>query len=171
MNKTEPLNKSYSYLIPLLNEECKIDINWFLLINNVYTNYEYEKDVICIKYDKYTNDDYIKYLEELKSNKLFKYCISSDEYEVLIFDFPNQYLQEYVCFKRGRFSEFRDIAKRKILDYILSGHSIKQVHNIRDVLYKSNSLRKTLEDKLNIQLDKDTELSSIPDIEKETLIL
>ena len=170
--KREMLNKSYSYLIPLLNEFCTInpDGEFFLLLRNVYTKYKSYENIICLEYDNYDNEDFKNYIKTLQTNDLFKFLISTENI-VVILDFPEKFMYEYKCYKRGKFSKFREESKLLILNYLLGVHSTNITSKVRSVLYKEPGLRKSLERKLMLDIPESYELSSIPDINKETLIL
>lgn len=163
------LNKSYSYLVPLLNEYCRIDGDYFLLLDNVYTGLEnnYE-NIIAICYLNVDNDPFQQYIADLQLNKLFKFCIDNEDYITLVFSFPEEFMFEYNCYKTGKFSQFRERAKNIILNYILGIHKLRQSNKLRTVLYKDPKLKEELEFKLGMKLDENTELSSIPDIKLDT---
>jgi hypothetical protein len=164
------LNKSYCYLIPLLNEFCKIDGDYYVMVNNVYTRH-YSGDVgniIIITYWSTSDDGFESYIHELKANELCMDYIEGDEVISLVFKFPDKYLHEYECYMQGRFSEFSDEAKKVIQKYILDIHKYKDAFRIKRVLDKDQQLRKELEQKLAVVIDEDLELSSIPDAVLET---
>ena len=166
------LNKSYGYLVPLLNEHCKIDSDFIILMENTFVYHpEYdEADLFTMMYEKSDVDTFVKYIESLQSNYLFKDILNTNEFVFLTFKFPEEYIIEYNLFKEGKFSLFRDVAKNKILNYILDIHDIKSADALRKVLYKDDDLRSELEGKLGLKIDKSLELSSIPEISKETFI-
>lgn len=167
------LNKSYSYLIPLLNEYCKIDGDYYVMLDNVYTNH-FDGDVgdiIIISY--YSNDDqgFLTYIQELKANEYCQDYIEDDDTIAVVFKFPDEYLYEYNCYKQGKFSEFRQKSKNIIIKYILDIHKYKDADRVKRVLDKDELLRKDLERKLALTIDKDMELSSIPDKILETFYI
>lgn len=169
--KREILNKSYSYLIPLLNQHIKISKEWFILLKNVYTRFRDESKVIVLVYEKYESEDFENYLNKLKQSNLFKYSLEEEEMIILIFNFPEEYLEEYEYYNCGKFSKFNNDSKLKILNYLLDVHNARITNKVKNVLYKNSKLRQQLEKKLNMDIDKDAELSSIPNPFNETLIL
>lgn len=162
------LNKCYSYLLPLFNEECTIDGDYFIMLNNVYTRYNDELGYFVICYENDDNAEFLKYIQTLHENYLFVESFNDDELIYMVFNFPEEYAHEYDCYLNGKFSVFRDSSKLIILDYILGIHKTTSAENIRKVLYKEKELRESLEFKLGLTLSKDLELSSIPDIGLET---
>lgn len=164
------LNKSYSYLIPLLNEYCKIDGDYYVMLDNVYTIHQDGNvgDIIILSYYNADDDGFKHYIEELKSNILCQDFIEDDDDISIIFKFPDKFLPEYNCYKTGKFSEFSKEAKDIIIKYILDTHKYKDAYRVKRVLNKDVSLREELEFKLAMTIDKDMELSSIPDEQLET---
>jgi len=167
------LNKSYSYLIPLLNEYCKIDGDYYVMLDNVYTHH-FGGDVgniIIISYLSNDNEGFLAYIQELKANEYCQDYIEEDDTASIVFKFPDEYLHEYNCYQRGKFSEFRQEAKDLIVKYILDIHKYKDADRVKRVLDKDELLRKDLEKRLALTIDKDMELSSIPDKILETFYI
>lgn len=164
------LNKSYSYLIPLLNEYCKIDGDYYVMLENVYTRHQDGDvgDIIILSYCNADNDDFKRYIEELKSNVLCQDFIETDDVISIVFKFPDEFIDEYEYYKTGKFSQFSQEAKDIVIKYILDTHKYKDAYRVKRVLNKEVSLREELEHKLAMTIDKDMELSSIPDKELET---
>ena len=171
ITRREILNKSYSYLIPLLNEHIEIKKEWFILLKNVYTRFRGEQKVIVLVYEDYESEDFTNYISSLKQSNLFRYSLDENEEIILIFSFPEEYLPEYEYYNCGKFSKFKNASKLKILNYLLDVHNATITNKVKDVLYKNSRLRNKLEDKLGMNIDEDSELSSIPDPFNETLIL
>lgn len=167
------LNKSYSYLVPLLNQYCKIDRDYYVMLDNVYTNH-YQGDVgdiIILSYLTTDDTGFVQYTEELKSNELCQDYIDLDETVAIVFKFPDEFLYEYHCYKSGKFSEFTQNAKDIILKYMIDVHDYKDAARIRSVLNKEISLKNHLEQTLALVIDKDMELSSIPNEKLETFYI
>ena len=164
------LNKSYSYLIPLLNKYCKIDGDYYIMLENVYTRHQDGDvgDIIILSYCNADNDDFKKYIEELKANELCQDFIENDDDISVILKFPDEFIDEYNFFKEGKFSQFSQEAKDIIVKYVLDTHKYKDAYRVKRVLNKDISLREELEHKLAMTIDKDMELSSIPDKKLET---
>jgi hypothetical protein len=162
------LNKSYGYLLPLFNEECKLDNDYFIMIHNIYTRYNDKLGYFVICYDDSDNELFIQYIKKLHDNELFVESYKEDNQIYLIFDFPKAYEYEYNCYLKGKFSKFRNSAKLIIVDYILNIHKIGTAEKLRKVLYKEKELRESLEEKLGLKISTSLELSSIPDIKLET---
>jgi hypothetical protein len=162
------LNKSYSYLLPLFNEECKLDNDYFIMLNNVYTRYNDKLGNFVICYDDSDNDLFIQYIKELHDNELFIESFQENNKIYLVFNYPKAYEYDYNCYLKGKFSKFRNSAKLIIVDYILNIHKIATADKVRKVLYKEKELRERLEGQLGLKISTSLELSSIPDIKLET---
>ena len=164
------LNKSYSYLIPLLDKYCKIDGDYYIMLENVYTRHQEGDvgDIIILSYCNADNDDFKKYIEELKANELCQDFIENDDDISVILKFPDEFIDEYNFYKEGKFSQFSQEAKDIIVKYVLDTHKYKDAYRVKRVLNKDISLREELEHKLAMTIDRDMELSSIPDKELET---
>lgn len=166
------LNKSYSYLVPLLSEFCPVDKDYIILLDNVYAlHVDYpDETMITISYEFIDNDMFMQYLELFRKNELFKEMYVDKENISITFYFPKDYLQEHLLYCQGKFSRFREEAKDCILKYILDIHKLKDAERIRRVLYKDESLRKELEKKLDLLIDPNLELSSKPNLVNEMFV-
>lgn len=166
------LNKCYSYLVPLLNEYCKIDSDYLLLLSNVYSrHYDYrQEEVITICYEFINNDPFLEYVENFRQNELFKEMFIDKEYLAITFYFPKEFRNEYYLYREGKFSRFSDRAKEVILKYVLDIHKLNDTERIRRVLYRDERLRKQLEEQLDMSIDSELELSSKPNLINETFI-
>lgn len=167
------LNKSYSYLIPLLNEYCKIDGDYYVMLENVYTRH-FEGDVgniIIISYLSNEDSGFLAYIQQLKQSEYCQDYIQDDDTINIVFKFPDEYLHEYYCYQQGKFSEFRQEAKNIIVRYVLDIHKYKDADRVKRVLDKDELLRQDLEKRLALTIDKDMELSSIPDEILETFYI
>jgi len=95
------LNKSYSYLIPLLNQYCRIDGDYYVMLDNVYTRH-FGGDVgniVIISYFSTEDTAFIGYIEGLKSNEYCQDYIEGDETIAMVFKFPDEFIHEYNCYK------------------------------------------------------------------------
>jgi len=166
------LNKSYSYLVPLLNEKCFIDSDFVILISNTFVyHYDYpDEEMITICYENSDTELFQQYLEIIKENELFKEIKESEDKIYITLYFPIEFIKEYRLYKLGKFSRFPESSKKIILNYILDIHSINSANKVRRVLYRDENLRKELEHKLDLIIDEKLELSSKPNRVDETFI-
>lgn len=167
------LNKSYSYLVPLLNEKCKVDSDFVILMKNTYTyHYDYpQEEMIVLCYETSDTDLFRQYLDSFLESELFKEMLYEDEFVYVVLYFPLEFIKEYRLYKLGKFSHIPEESKTIILNYILDIHSIRSANRVRRVLYKDEELRFELEKKLDLKIDPSLELSSKPNRVQETFIL
>lgn len=155
------MNKSYTYLIPLLNEYCGIDARYYIIIDNIFTVLD-NPDTIGILYCNSNAASFKEYLEELQESYLFEDITYLDEHVLVQLQFPEEYLNEFNLYAEGKFSHFREEAKQLILNYLLTNHNTVDAENVRQVLYRDSALREILEYQLGCLLPEDAELSSVP---------
>ena len=167
------LNKSYSYLVPLVNEYCTISSDFVILLENTFVyNPDYEEDnLFTIMYEKSELESFVNYTEEIKANRLFKAFGDNGESVFFTINFPIEYISEYNLYKEGKFSKFSEKAKVTILNYVLDIHNLRSADRVRRVLYKDEELKRELEYKLALKIDDESELSSIPSVVSETFIM
>jgi len=107
---------------------------------------------------------FLKFEEALCSFRSFRHKIDPDPYHVLfVFNVPDSAIKSYEHFIKGRYSQIDDIWKLKILEF----HGFDIDGYTGKVLFQTESLRKELEAKLDIELDHNSELHSRITIEDE----
>jgi hypothetical protein len=164
------LNKSYSYLVPLVNEFCPVDSDYILLLDNVFAKHSLypEEKTLTIRYEFVANDPFMEYIDSFRKNELYLATYIDQEHVSVSMYFPREYYKEHNLYLKGKFSQFSEPAKEKILRYVLDIHKLKDAERVRRVLYRDPQLRKELEQRLDVILDPMMELSSIPDLKAET---
>jgi hypothetical protein len=169
------VNKSKSYLVPLLDAEVKVEypkllINSYISDYTISLLYEYSSATTLTSVGRVgfpVYEDYlvnhVNFLDKLDLNVGDKACV------LYTFLFPSMYFNEYDDFCKGRFSEFSEDAKSRILRFLQRNYPSQGavVLNIKQVLYKDESLRKRLSETFNTPIPPELELSSIPNLEKE----
>jgi len=167
-NDIKSMNKSYSYLLPLFNEECPVDGDFYIVLENVYTRYNEKEGYFVLCYKNVQNENFYNYVSRLHENKLFVESYTEEEFLYLVFNFPDAFKYEYNCYLNGKFSKFRDSAKRIIVEYVLKTHKEASAESVRRVLNRDPALRDSIEKALGIKLDENSELSSFPNKASET---
>jgi hypothetical protein len=166
------VNKSKTYLLPLLNEYIGFD--YIFSIKNTFINIDGFIECIGVLYKKDIQsganerewDNYFKLLSE---NSLFKTTIELENYCLYIFEFPEQYIDEYKYFKLGQYSKFSNEAKKTIIKFMSSYYQYPELmQDIVHILYKNKIRKEKLELELGVKLSDDAELTSIIDEEEET---
>ena len=83
---------------------------------------------------------------------------------MFIFKVPSDYQKVYDFFKKGKYSEFPQAYKIKILEF---HNIINEEHKVAKVLYRHPDLRKDLEERLEVTLADKSEVSSVPNLDIE----
>lgn len=155
------VNKSKTYLLPLLNEYVPIE-NLHLLINTyIYFNKETPKNTIGLLYGIDDSAEFFMMVSNYEANDLLIDYTMLDKEILFLFSFPDDFLSDYEHFSNGSYSLMSDQAKTIIIqftNYIYQYQPI--VTELVDILYKRDARKKKLELELNISLTDKDELSS-----------
>ena len=144
-----------------------MDIIKVQLVNTFIGSEEYDgyDNHIFLLYRYTGNPRFIEYEDYLEHTSLFVAKYDPDKYHVMfIFNVPSAYQEVYDLFKKGKYSKFPQLYKIRILDF----HNINsEEHKVAKVLYRHPDLREDLEERLNVNLPKDSEVSSVPNLDIE----
>lgn len=169
------MNRSKTYLMPLLFDVLKADTKYVNLITDCYISdieKRYNNCIILEHLTDYKSKEYLEYEALLIRNVLFldMYCVKNKAY--YIFQFPKEYSKEYYLYKEGSYSKYGSDAKKLIILFwrkLLPKQSTDILTRIEHVLTKNAILRKTLEQKLDVQIDPNAELGEMYNNVQETL--
>lgn len=176
-------NFSYTYLLPLLSEQVNLKKKILVNIVNTYVitnkNENLGKFYILCKFD-YSDKEFTNLEKILTTNDLYNTSYQIDNKILYEFNFPKVYIFEQKKFVNGKYSEFKDDAKKLILEYWaeLYGHIPSFVNTsllrIKQILYKDKKLKLKLEKELStsgkglVKLNKNAELGSKIEKKDET---
>jgi len=159
------LNKSYTYILPMLANY--VGVRKSNLKNTFIGDKDYPKydNNIFLLYKFSGSKEFLLYEDFLKNTNLFVDSYDPDDHHVMfVFDVPSFYQSDYDLFKEGKYSEFPQEYKIALFEY----HGITDSkHRVAQVLFKHPDLREEWENKLNIPIPEDSEVSSVPDLELE----
>lgn len=119
---------------------------------------------------KYTKSkEWIQVYNELKSNKNYKtdYNVGfKDGWDLvmMVYEVPEVFGEDYLNFKKGKYSYFSNEYKNKFPKFISVGNK-KEEGKVWQIIHKSMDLRKSIEQELNLPsslLDDEDELWDIP---------
>jgi len=169
-------NKSKTYLLPLLSELVGFEKRYHKNIKNTYINFDqpHLKNCIGILQEfSFKVPEFTSYEHRFINNELFVELHDLDDNKVLyIFKFPEEYLHEYNCFKKGKYSKYGIDAKTLILEYF--GHvyenninAVPFLMKIKQILFKDKKLKRKIEKQLDVVLSDDAELSDVPNLDNE----
>ena len=175
-------NKSFTYLLPLF---CKYlsrenpELNEMLFVTFLDQCYSYKNVndklensyILQIKKPKDRNNIFQKMLSNLKKSSIFAEQKFDNKYFYIYLDIPKTIIKSYNDFINGRFSKICDKNKKIILSFAKTHVNLSFSVEVNQILSKSIEKRKLLEKALDIEISKDTELSSIPNTLSETLKL
>ena len=168
----------------------KISDNSFLIQNSIPTktkhfilpvlgsfkeDYYYNTLLINCYLSKSHNSLYLEYrfISGVMFNLLDKFLREHDQlirvinpdYSTIIYEMeiPSHYLKDVKLFIEGKYSQFSDRMKKRILTF----HKYTQNGETYKILYKDTSRRKQLEFDYGVEISADSELFDIPTLEDE----
>jgi hypothetical protein len=92
-------------------------------------------------------------------------CKDTSKFSALyIFTIPEEFMEDYVHFRNGRYSQFSDRYKERVMRF----HGVGAQSALGQILYKSPERKKELEKRLEVIIPDNAEVHSVPDLIKET---
>ena len=173
------INKSKTYLLPLLSELVDLDKRFYKDLKNTYIfddKKEYENCIFLLYDFSFKNPEFTAYEHKLINNELYVDLIDVGDQVLYVFKFPDVYLHEYKMFKAGKYSYYKDDAKKLILRFFNNIYqnnlnAVSFLTKIKQILFKNEKLKKEIEEKLKIKLSPDAELTDIIEVDNETFNL
>lgn len=158
------LNKSSLFILPMLGGTRKLFMFDSLFVN-AFININDYKNCICLVY-RFSGDPlFLKFEQALKQFRTFKDTFDpSPHFVAFVFDVPTKYEEDYDKFIAGKYSKLTPQFKTRIMDF----HSFNIYGEMAQILFQDEKRRKRLSEELGVELDEDSELYSIIDIEEET---
>lgn len=156
-------NLSSIFVAPLLGGTRELFL-WDKYFINAFIETQNEKNVIALLY-RFSGDAlFLKFESALCAFRTFKYKVDTDSYHVMfVFDIPDTSKSSYERLLAGEYSKIDDFLKLKILDY----HGFSMDGQTARVLFKSEILRKELEERLDCSIPESNELHSVFDMTYE----
>tara|TARA_R110000737_G_scaffold137015_2_gene167903 strand:+ start:1252 stop:2031 length:780 start_codon:yes stop_codon:yes gene_type:complete len=157
-------NTSSIMVLPLLGGNRALFM-WDQMFVNAFVATEDNTNCIALLYKYSAQPLFVKFEAALCSFRTFVKRIDPDPYHVLfIFDIPKDAKSSYEYIKNGQYSLIDDKWKFKILQF----HGFDAHGHTGQILFQAPTLRKTLEEQLQVVLTEDAELYDKLDITKET---
>lgn len=167
-------NKSRTYLLPLIDARINLNINY---IRNTYlhTYEDFEHFRLHVKHEFNTIEEVEEYEAHITKSPLYvrKLNVDTNDDKITIiysFNLDNDFRSTYVLFTKGMYSKISNVDQNMIKSFWnrIYGRTNKQfVLKIKNILDKSNILKKELEEQLAVELPADAELSSIINYDDE----
>lgn len=173
-NVAEEINRSKTYLLPLLSGYIRLTN---VVVTNLYNTYIYYGDqsdlnhfYLTFHIDGFDRETFKNIQEDLKESTLYKETIVDNGTAIFKFRFPTEYIDDYNFLIEGKFSRIQKGAKQKIILF-LEKHFPSEYQTltiIKYILFKSERLKKTMETNLDVRLHEDSELGSKFNLREET---
>jgi len=159
------LNKSYTYVLPMLSSEMKLvkdNLKNTFIGDESYPEYD---NHIFLLYRFSGSKEFLEYEDFLKNTKLFVASYDPDDSHVMyVFKVPSFYQVDYDLYKRGKYSEMNYDYKVMIFAF----HNIlDHEHRVAKVLFKHPDLHEEWEERTGTDIPEGMEVSSVPDLKKE----
>ena len=162
------LTKSYTYVLPMLHPY--VNIRKDRLVNAFIGDEDYPEydNHIFLLYKFSGSKAFLTYEGELEGHELFVKSYDPDKSHVMfVFKVPSFYKNDYGLYKKGKYSEMAYDYKVLIFEF----HSIyDHEHKVAKVLFKHPDLKEELEDRIDVELPKGAEVSSIPNLGTEIYV-
>tara|TARA_B100001093_G_scaffold514357_1_gene588219 strand:+ start:1235 stop:1804 length:570 start_codon:yes stop_codon:yes gene_type:complete len=159
-------NKSFTYILPMMS--LYFDLVKEGLLNTFVrsTDYPKLKNHIFFLYKFSSNKKFLEYEDYLEKQELFEISYDPDKFHAMyVFKIPDGHRNIYDQFLKGRYSKFPQDYKVHIFKF----HNITSPsHRVAQVLFRHPDLREEWEDKLDVVISEDAEVSSPPNIKLET---
>lgn len=173
------INRSKTYLLPLIFDMLGLDKSLCRYIENTYMHDALGefKNCLILKVNYPLNHPVFKKSEKiLMEGELFVKHFDFNETVLYICKFPPIYQKEYDLFYNSVYSKFSEEAKIKILKfwsdiYATGGVRLDFITNLKNILYKSEQLRKEYEKNLKVTISPEQELGHYVDPLKETIVI
>ena len=155
-------NKSFTYVLPMLGKALNINPSdvCACYIGDSYTN-DFAGHILLIFHDEFLKQN----KDSILKNELFKDTYKHIEHEkqIFVFKVPDEHKDDFQKYIDGQYSKLKKSYKLEILSF----HDVAKNSAVFHVLTRNETLRRRLQNKLNVSIGEDLELSSKPDIQFE----
>ena len=173
------INRSKTYLLPLIFDMLGLDKSLLRYVENTYMYDAFDKFKDCLILEVHyplNHPTFKKHENSLMESELFVKHVDFNEKVFYICKFPPIYMSEYNSFKDSKYSTFSEEAKTKILKFWSEIHAtggvrLNFITNLKNILYKSEQLRKQYEKDLKVTISPEQELGQYVDPVEETVII
>jgi len=162
------VNLTSWFILPLLTSNFNQRREWFgwkTFMINSYLDKDLKKVVLLYRY--FPTSYYTEQEARLITHETYIDFNDPNTYSVAYtFHLKEQHYKDVEMFIQGKYSSISDVGKNKIFNFHSSAESrLKQ--EMKDILTKSDSRKKALEDKLGMKLPDNVDLKSKSDLTKE----
>lgn len=154
-----------------LREMLGLDFNQYY--NNIYIDdgklkHNFSHPIFLLIDTEKIDNGFRKYDQELRNHRNFNYSyfvgVKNKKFMFMyVFEVSKLYLNDYLKFKKGEYSHFSDILKKKFPQYIKNEKGVSVPSTVHRILNRSPLLKKIIENKIGQELSENAEYWSIPD--------
>jgi hypothetical protein len=163
-------NKSRTYLLPVL--ASKVDIEFEYLIIDTFIKFNPSLSIeypIGILFEDEATESFEEYKTYLRQSLQYHSEHVVSNHILFIFEFPDEYTDDYIKFKAGKYSRMSQGAKKLILKYTSEVYKYPPlVEDVVGVLWRHKTRKQKLEKSLGMYISDDSELASKIIYENET---
>lgn len=138
--------------------------------HNTYIGGDNQKDVLYLTFRKPLEDPegFHKVLHTLSLDEYYIGFKESKDWFIIKMYVPMQYISDFYKFLDGKYSKLSEDYKENLLALVGEFDRTKILYNkTKLALYPNKEARKKLEEVLNVTLEKDAEIASIPNLDVE----
>lgn len=138
--------------------------------HNCYLGGDNQKDVLYLTFKKPIENPtkFNKILETLSMDEYYIGYKASENWCIVKMYVPLNYLNDFNRFLEGKYSQMSSDFKENLLNILLRYDRTKTLYNqVKLCLYPTKEARKSLGEALGVELAKDAEIASIPNMEVE----
>lgn len=167
-------NKSRTYLLPLIDARVNLNINY---VRNTYihTYEDFDHFKLHIEHEFDSIEDVEEYDSHITKSTSYvrKLNVNTSDDKITIiysFNLDTDFRSTFILFTKGKYSKISNVDQNIIKSFWnrIYGKTNKQfVFKIKNILDKSNILKKELEEQLAVKLPVEAELSSIINYDDE----
>lgn len=161
-------NKTTRFLLPILGEKMSSFNETYFI--NAYIDVEdvtRKTDVNCLYllYRFRATKEYLDFEEKLQNHEQYRGHYEPDKHHTIyLFEIPDNYIDEYRLFLKGKYSEFSNEYKYQIMNFF----NFDTDGDTYQILNRGDKRRIKMEEDLGVSIPKNIELEDKPNIFEET---
>jgi hypothetical protein len=156
---TAYLTKASMFVMPMMSGNRRLYMFDTLFVNCFIGVREHENK-IALLYRFSGDTTFLRFEQALSKFPGFIDTFDpSPHFVMFVFNIPDKHMDNYVHFLNGEYSQFSPEYKESVLDF----HGFGPEGELGQIMFKSTARRLKLEKQLDVFIDEDAELYSIPD--------
>jgi len=161
-------NKTTRFLLPMFGDSMGSFFETYFI--NAYLDVEdidKKTDTLCLYllYRFRATKEYLDFEEKLQNHEQYRGHYEPDKHHTIyLFEIPDEYIDEYRLFLKGKYSEFSNDYKYQIMKFF----NFDAEGDTFQILNRGDRRRKKIEEDLGVKIPKEIELEDKPSIVEET---